>query len=105
VLLIFYTKLQTLLEQESLTGTNTIPCVWLAASGELDSSYALTTVERVFGLLQLVSWTLMHWCSLGLFCCIHRYTGIGRIPRDMIGRACMLSRMHPIIRIVTLKKG
>jgi hypothetical protein len=76
-----------------------ILCVWLAASGELDSSHALTTVERMFGSLQLESWTRMHWCNLGLFRCIHRYTGIDRIPRDMIGRAYMRSCMHPIICI------
>jgi hypothetical protein len=35
----------------------------------------------------------------GSFTCMSRARGIGRIPRDRIRRACMRSRMHPIIRI------
>ena len=34
------------------------------------------------------------------FTCMPRARGIGCIPRDRIGRACMRSRMHPIIRYI-----
>jgi hypothetical protein len=34
----------------------------------------------------------------GSFTCMPRARGIGRIPRDRIRRACMRSRIHPIIR-------